>query len=374
MRVEILTLQFKKALSICERITRKTTTLPALQNVLIEAKGNFLELTTTNLETTIKWWVLAKVEKAGELAVPATFLSNLISLIETEKITLSTDNDNLIINAPEQENQIQTQDIEDFPIIPKIEKNKTFILPAKQLLDSLAQVIDIPSISQIRPEISGVYFSFKSNQLKIAATDSFLLGEKTIKLEKPTQEEASFILPQGTARELLNALSLLEEREVVICPSKNQILFEFQNENKQPKIQILSRLIEGRYPDYQAIIPKTHQAVIRIPKEKLENQIKKAGLFSGKVLEVKLSTLPKESKLKVFAQSQGTGRNQSFTSADIKGEAIEASFNHKFLTDGLNKIRSSEVLFQLSSSDGPGVLRPVGDDTYFYILMPIKAT
>jgi len=374
MRVEILTLQFKKALSICERITRKTTTLPALQNVLIEAKGNFLELTTTNLETTIKWWVLAKVEKAGELAVPATFLSNLISLIETEKITLSTDNDNLIINAPEQENQIQTQDIEDFPIIPKIEKNKTFILPAKQLLDSLAQVIDIPSISQIRPEISGVYFSFKSNQLKIAATDSFRLGEKTIKLEKPTQEEASFILPQGTARELLNALSLLEEREVVICPSKNQILFEFQNENKQPKIQILSRLIEGRYPDYQAIIPKTHQAVIRIPKEKLENQIKKAGLFSGKVLEVKLSTLPKESKLKVFAQSQGTGRNQSFTSADIKGEAIEASFNHKFLTDGLNKIRSSEVLFQLSSSDGPGVLRPVGDDTYFYILMPIKAT
>ncbi len=373
MEVEILTNQFKKALNISEKITRKAITLPALANVLITTQGNFLELTTTNLETTIHWRILANVKKQGKAMVPATFLANLINLVDSEKIEISEENQNLIITAQNQKNRIQGQNPEDFPIIPKVKKENSWQVMGSQLIDGLAQIIDIPSISQIRPEISGIYFSLEKDRLKIVGTDSFRLAEKTIKLESKEQKANSFILPQSTSRELINILSQ-EDFQVDVFSEPNQVLFEFKNqEDNQPKIEVLSRLIEGQYPNYQEIIPKKNNTKIQSDKELLIKQIKKAGLFSGKVLEVKLSTDGSKKQLKVFSQSAEAGSNESFISTKIEGDAFEISFNHRFLIDGLVKIKSSEVILELSGQEGPGVLKPVGDTSYLYILMPIKA-
>ncbi len=375
MTVEILTEKFKKALSVLERVTRKITTLPALQNVLIKTEGNFLELTTTNLETTIRWWILAKIDNSKTLMVPATFLSNLVSLISAEKIKLEEENQNLVLITENQRTQLQGQNPEDFPIIPKLEKENSFTLSVSKLASALQQITDVPAISQVRPEISGVFFNLKKKTLKIVGTDSFRLAEKTIELEEEVSKEISFILPQGTARELLNVASQEQQGKVVIYPSTNQALFEFFNEEANHcRIQVLSRLIDGQYPNYQEIIPKKHTTTITIKKEELESQIKKAGLFSGKVAEVKLKTLPEEGKLKIFSQSAERGSNKSFSICQIEGDELEVSFNYKFLADGLTKLRSSEVILELSGTEGPGVLKPVGDTSYLYILMPIKAT
>ncbi len=374
MKTEILTQALKKAIINCERVTRKTTTLPVLQNILLKTEGNFLELNTTNLETTIRYWVLSKNEKQGKVLVPANFLSNLITLIKGDRITLNEENKNLLLVAQNQENQIQGQDPEEFPIIPKIEKKDKYQISINKLISALSQIIDVPSISQIRPEISGVLFSFNKKQLKIVATDSFRLAEKTIHLEEEVKENISFILPQSTTRELINILTI-EEGKIDIYLENNQVLFELMDEKaNHSKLQILSRLIDGQYPNYQEIIPKSHTTTIQINKQEFENQVKQAGLFSGKVLEVKLKAVPDDNQIKLFSQSSDTGKNESTLSAQVQGEGFEVAFNYKFLLEGLNKIKSSEVILELSGTEGPGLLKPVGDPSYIYILMPIKAT
>ena len=372
MKFEILTDNFKKALSGSEKVTRKILTLPVLQNVLLKAEGNFLQLTTTNLETTIQWWVLAKIEKPGTSVVPATFLSNLIGLVKSEKIQIIEQNKSLSITAENQSFQVQGYDPEDFPLIPKIEKAKKYQIQCSVLARGLAQVIDIPNISQIRPEISGVYFSIQKDKLKIVATDSFRLGEKTLSLGEKTEDELHFIIPQASSRELLN-IAMSEEGSVNIILNPNQVLFEFfDQELSHSKIHILSRIIEGEYPNYKEIIPKKYSTSIQLDRAEFENQIKKAGLFPGKVLEVKLEVFPGEGKIRIFSQSADIGKNESFMAAKVSGEKVEVSFNYKFLLDGLSDIKSSEVSLELSTNNGPGALRPVGDSSFLYILMPVK--
>jgi len=374
MKLEILTNKLKEAAVSCERIIKKSTSLPILSNILLRTEGNFLQLITTNLETAIKRWVLAKIEKQGQVAIPATFFANLISLIDEEKLVLEGRNKNLLLTTNKRSTQIQGQDPEEFPIIPEVTKENPLEIPVRTLQEGLNQVVDIPSPSQVRPEISGLLFSFKKNKLKIVGTDSFRLGEKTLFLEKEVKKEISFILPQEAGRELMNILSQ-KEGSVVCYFNPNQVLFEFlMEETSHPQINLLSRLIEGEYPNYQEIIPKKFTTKIQIEKEKFQNQIKEAGLFSGKILEVKITPLPKQKKLKVFSQSPEAGKNESYLPAKIEGEQLDISFNYRFLVEGLNNIKSSEVLFELSGEEGPGILKPVGDQTYIYILMPIKAS
>ncbi len=374
MKIEVLTSKLKEAVLCCERIVKKTTSLPVLKNILLQTTGNFLELTTTNLETTLRYWILAKVEKQGKVIVPANFLANLVSLLRGEKITLEEKGKNLLLKSENQISQIHGQDPEEFPIIPKVSKEVVFTLNSKKLADGLSQVVEIPTASQVRPEISGLYFLFKKKKLVIVGTDSFRLGEKTIELDEEVKKESSFILPQEAGKELLNILTQ-KEGKVTCYPSPNQVLFEFlMEETSHPQINILSRLIEGEYPNYQEIIPKKFTTRFQIDKENFQNQIKEAGLFSGKILEVKITPLVKEGKLKIFSQSPETGINESYLYAKIEGEQFEVAFNYRFLLEGLNNIKSSEVIFELSGEEGPGVLRPVGDQSYLYILMPIKAS
>ena len=374
MKIKILKENLKLALSACERITKKATSLPILNNILLKVKGNFLEITSTNLNTTLQWWILTKVEKEGVTTIPANFFLNFINLISDNKLEIESKNNNIFIISENQKNQIQGQNPDEFPIIPKIEKDISYELPTSFLKEGLEQVIEIPSPSQIRPEISGIYFSFKKGNLSIASTDSFRLGEKKIKI-KEFEKDIDFIIPQEGAREILNILSQVEEENFKCYPTSNQILFEFlSKETSRPQINIISRLIEGEYPNYQDIIPKKTITKIQVKKEEFKNQIKKAGLFSGKIMEVKLTSLPKEKKLKIFSQSPEIGENEAKMPSIIEGEEVEVSFNYKFLIDGLNNLKSSEIILELSADDGPGILKPVGDDSYLYILMPVKSS
>jgi len=372
MKIEILKDNLKRGLEIVEKIAKKNLTLPVLSNVLLSCEGNFLRLDTTNLETSISWWLLAKIEEGGKIAIPAAFFSSLINLLKEERIHLRSQGKNLILETKNQTTQIQGIDPEEFPIIPKIEKEEIVRISNQKLLEALGQIIEIPSISQIRPEISGIYFSFKKDLLKIVGTDSFRLAEKTIGLKGKIKKEVSFILPQDAVRELINILSR-EEGYVVIYFSPNQILFEnIKEETSHTQVQILSRLIEGEYPKYQEIIPKKYKTQIISKKDDLQNQLKQAGLFSGKISEVKLAVQPEDNRLKIYSESPEIGKNEAYLPVKIKGEAIEISFNYKFLILGLQNIRSSEVIFELNGEEGPGVLKPVGDESYIYISMPIK--
>ena len=374
MKVEVLKENLKNGLGIVEKIVGKNLSLPILDNVLITADDNFLMLTATDLETAIKFWTLAKIVKKGKVVVPARFLSSFISLLPEDKMILEEKKQNLSIECQNYKTQTQGFNPEDFPLIPEIKNQEFLTVDNKKFCTGLEQIIDVVSSSQTRPEISGIFLTLSKNELKMVATDSFRLAEKTLAIDNKDKKEYSFILPQKSAREIINTLSD-KDGTLRIYFETNQTLFEFpMKEVDHPQAQIFSRLIEGEYPNYQEIIPSKFATKIVVKKEDFLNHIKTAALFSGKINEVKLIVNPVDKALEIIAKNPEVGESTSSLSAKVEGEKAEISFNHKFLIDGLINIKSTEITLDISNEEGPCVLRPVGDTSYLYVVMPIKST
>ena len=378
MKLLILQEKLKDGLNIVDRITGKSLTLPILSTLLLSAEKNFLNLAATDLEIGINWWILTKVEKEGQIVIPSRVLSNFVNFLPNQKITLENKDKLLLVECQNYKTQMKGFSPEDFPIIPKVPTEDYVTVNTTPFCQGLAQVVEIASPSQARPEISGVYFSFQKDQIKIAATDSFRLGEKKLFSEEipslPRDKEISFILPQKAAKELINIFSE-NKGKLNIYFSPNQVLFEsLMAETPHPQIQLTSRLIEGEYPNYQEIIPKKYETQVVLAKNEFLNQIKIASLFSGKISEVKFKIDPKTGGIEFFSQNPDLGEHHSFLPGKIKGEKLEVSFNYRFLAAGLLNIKGSEVIFELNGEGGPGVLKPVGDPGYIYVVMPIKAS
>ncbi|PIR72646.1 MAG: DNA polymerase III subunit beta [Candidatus Nealsonbacteria bacterium CG10_big_fil_rev_8_21_14_0_10_36_24] len=375
MKIQILQEKLKKGLNIIERISSKSLTLPILNNILISSEKNFLKLTATDLEIGINWWVLAKIEKEGKITIPSRLFSNFINLLPNKKINLEVQNNNLILTCENYKTQINGLPAEEFPLIPKITESENIYFEAPSFCRGLSQLVDIAVLSTARPEISGIYFLFQKDFITVAATDSFRLGETKIPFKNSSlKKEYSLILPQKTIKEIINIFGE-KTGEIKMFFSPNQVMFEYpMEETPHPQTQIISRLIEGEYPNYQEIIPKKFTTQLILNRTEFLNQVKTASLFSGKINEVKIKISPTEKKALIFSRSPDLGEYQSSIPGKIKGEPVEISFNHRFLLDGLSNIKSSEVILELNGDSGPGVVKPVGDDSYIYVVMPIKAS
>lgn len=376
MKLLILQEKLKEGLNIIERVASKSLTLPILNNALIAAEKNFLNLVATDLEIGINWWALAKVEKEGKITIPSRLFSSLVDLLPNEKINLRAENNNLVIECKNYKTQVRGVAADEFPIIPKIAEGEFIFVNNSSFCQSLGQVVDIAVLSTIRPEISGIYFLFQKNLITIAATDSFRLGEKKIFLKSNSllKKDYTLILPQKAAKEIINIFGG-REGELKIYFSSNQIMFESpMPETGHPQVQLVSRLIEGEYPNYQEIIPREYKTQLTLDKDEFLNQIKSASLFSGKANEIKIKTASKKKEIEIFSQSEDIGNYQSLIPGKIKGEDVEISFNYRFLLDGILNVKSSEIILELNGDSGPGVLKPVGDQSYIYVVMPIKAS
>jgi len=373
MKINILKEKLKKGVNIVERISQKSLTLPVLQNILFKTEKNFLKLSTTNLESAINWWSLVKVEKQGETCVPIKFLSNLLSFLPEKPVSLSVESFAMDLVCGNYKTKIKGINPEEFPIIPQLEGGQVVMVDSFSFCQALAQILNVPSSSTVRPEISGIYFVFESNLIKMVATDSFRLAEKKLFLNTKISKRHSLILPQSAAKEIVGVFGE-KQGNLKISFSPNQILFECtMSETDHPEIQFISKLIGGEYPNYEEIIPKKYKTQVQVERKELLNQIKSASLFSGKVNEVKLKIIPKSNKVEILSQSPDLGEYKSFFTGDIKGDELTVSFNHRFLIDGISEIKKDKLSFNLTDGDGPAALSPLGDKDYLYIIMPIKA-
>jgi DNA polymerase-3 subunit beta len=227
---------------VVEKIVGKNISLPILDNVFIQTEESFLSLISTDLETAIKLWILTKIIKPGKVVVPAKFLSTLVTSLPNEKISIEVKGQDLHIECKNFKTQLKGFNPEEFPIIPEFKNADHIVIDNKKFCQGLGQVIEMASTSQTRPEISGIYISFSKNILKIVATDSFRLAEKSIILDSPVKKEYTCILPQKPAREIMNILDG-KEGNLTIFFSSNQALFEFpMKEIKHPQVQITSHL------------------------------------------------------------------------------------------------------------------------------------
>jgi len=375
MNIIILQKILKEGIKTTERISQKTLSLPILQNILLKSKKNFLSLESTNLEIGIKWWALIKLTKEGEVVVPTRILSSLINLLPEKPINLEVKNTNLLVSCENYKTEIKGFSSSEFPIIPYLKEGEQISISASLFCQALSHVVNIASPSVARPEVSGVYFSFQKDLIKIVATDSFRLGEKKLFLKSPLLREYSLILPQQTAREIINIFGE-SQGDVQIYFSSNQILFESaMSEVNHPQVQLSSKLIEGDYPNYQEVIPQKCETQAVCSKNEFLNQIKAASIFSGKVNEVKIKIEPKEKKIYVLSQSPDLGEYKSFFPAKIKGKEVQAAFNYRFLTEGLAEIKTPEVALEFVSEESPVIVKPSsGAEDYLYVVMPIKSS
>ncbi len=374
MKIKINQNKLKEGVNVVERISSKSSSLPVLKNILIRAYKNYINLIATDLEIGIKWWSLAQTEKEGEVVIPSGILSSFINFLPNEKVSMSLSKNDLLVDCSDFKTQIKGFTTDEFPIIPEVSEKSSLLINSQDLCKGLSQVSDIPSFSTARPEISGVFFEAKKDKLKVVATDSYRLGEKIINLDNKVKEDLSFILPQKAAKEIVGILGE-KEGVVKLVFSPSQVLFEMKEDSKstQPQIQIVSRVIDGEYPNYEEIIPKKSGTSIILNRAEFLNQIKASSVFGGKVNELKVKVNPTKKGLELFSESVETGEFNSFIPAEIKGKKEEISFNYRFLVDGLSIIKSPEVIFEVNGSSSPGVLRPAKETDFLYIVMPIKS-
>lgn len=370
MHIICLQEKLKQALSITERIIGRNLTLPILNNVLLTVENNKLKISSTNLEIGISCWISGKIEQNGSITIPAKLISNFIGNLPKGKIELKTKDNQLEVKSENFKSKIKGLSADDFPIIPQLKEDPIMVLKKNNLKEGLSQVVKMASFSDSRPEISGVYMNFDKNNLKLVATDSFRLAEKNLELSNKINIDP-VIIPQRTIQEVIRILgeedlSDNQKNDVSVILSQGQVLFDFGS------VQVVSKLIEGQYPDYQQLIPSDLQTQLILNREDLIKNIKVASLFGGKANGVKLDIKSKDQALEISSKDTDLGENKSNVSAKVEGKDLSIDFNYLYILDGLNHIYSDKIIFGFNSNNSPAIIKPVGDVSYTYVIMPIK--
>ena len=363
MKISISLDRFKKGLGIVERIVASKSTLPILNNVLIKAEDSQVVLSATDLEMGVNYYLGGKVETPGSITVPGRVLGNFINSLNDDKISLEEKNNVLHAKTERSEASLNGMSADDFPTVPKIEGKEILNINSQVLKAAINEVAFSASLDESRPILTGVYFVISNNLLKMVATDSYRLSEKTIKVN--TTENLSFIIPIKTIYELQRMMTLSEDVKIII--SENQIMFILTD------LELISRIIEGEYPDYEQIVPKAFKTTAILNTGELASNIKSASFFAREnANNVKL--LFKPNSLEVEAMSSQLGNFKSNLTGQITGEENEISFNTKYLLDVLDKINTEEVSLELVGKLNPGVIKPVSKDAnVMYIIMPLRS-
>jgi DNA polymerase-3 subunit beta len=368
MKIIILRNNLKNSLDAVSRIIEDNLNLPILKNILIKTDQSKITISSTNLEAAITKIVPGKITEIGEITVPFSLLNSLINNLQSERIDLESKKNTLILRTDNYEATIQGMNSSNFPIIPKINPEAgSFEIPTTVLKEDINKVINACQISDLRPEISGILLNFESNSLKLVATDSFRLAEKVIpetQFKDNSLKIKKTIIPLKTIQELVRVLS--DDDSVKIFVDDSQVLF------KTESLEIISRLIDGQFPDYGPIIPKILETEIIIDKQELVNAMKLAGSFTARSGEVVIKIGDDKKIVEVYSADSGLGENKYLISAKISGDPVKASFNWKYLLDGLKNIYTDTVLFGLQGDSRPAIIKAPNDTSYFYILMPIK--
>jgi len=353
--------KLNNGLNIVEKAIGKS--LPVLECVLVSAKEDKIELSTTNLEISIKHQLSAQVEEEGQIVVPAKLFSDFVEKLPNKDIELNVQKNALEVKCGEFKAKINGLDVNDFPVIPEIKSESPTEIKQNILKETLSRVIEMASTSESRPEISGVFINPIDKSTKIVATDSFRLAEKNIE----TKFEQAIILPRQTVQELIKILDNDGEKAKIFIDD-NQILFDLG------ETKIKSRLIEGPYPDYQKIIPQDFETKITIDRQELIDNLVVSSIFANKINEIKLIIDPQESQIKIISHSE-KGKNESCIKAEIEskveGELIEILFNYKYILDGLNNMFSDKIILNIAENAHKTIINPVGDNSYIYLIMPL---
>lgn len=371
-----------QGLQIVSHIATKNISLPILNNVLIKIENKELKLVTTNLETAISCRVRAKVEVDGEYTVPSHLFNDYLAVAPLSRVDVELKSEGLSVAMDHDKTLIKGNSAADFPLLPVLNRDEFYGLLMEDFKQALQQVLFAVSKNEARPELGGVMFSFnpdyKPGYLVCAATDSYRLAEREIKMMTDgarvfSKTSRKVIVPTRALQEILRAISVFHEEveenpplEIVI--SDNQILFSYG------AVEVISRLVEGQYPDYRQIIPQNFKTTISFNVSEWIKRIKAASFFSNVGINgVMLDFKSGADQRVAFSSTNGQlGEHTSQSLAQIVGEDNNILINYRYLLDGLTNLEAEEATLRVVSPEAPCLLEPKNKPGYLYIIMPIK--
>ncbi len=367
------------AMQIVQSSVSTKSTLPILANVLITVQdasrngnaGTIIE--ATDLEVGVRCVVKAEVFKEGKITVPAKKFGDLVREMPSGKdIELSSaDGKRIEFKCGKVKATLNALSAEDFPVIPEFPEKKSFQVKKSVFRDMIKKTSFAVSTDETRYVLNGIFFSATAGELKMVATDGRRLAFLSRKYEQK-ELSASVIIPAKAINELARLLALSEDESedwIQIAPHENQVAFRWMNRGES--ITLVSRVIDGAFPNYDQVIPKSKEFELKIKKEDIFPAVKRAALFAqdrGGSVRFSLSN----NALRISANSQGLGEEEEEIEVPYAGKDFEIAFNPVFLLDVLKNSDSSEIRFEFSSSLNPGLIRPTADDSYICVIMPMR--
>lgn len=371
MKLSCLQENLNKGLSIVSRAVATRTTLPITQNVLMETDQSRLKLAATNLEIAISCWVGAKVEEEGAITIPARLLSEFVSSLPNDRIDISLTQRTLQLKCARFQAKINGLDAQDFPPIPQVTDGVATKIEASALREGISQVTFAAATEESRPVLTGVQFEFDGDRLAMAAADGFRLAVHNTSLLSSVKTKTAIIVPARALNELNRFLSDQEETvEITVNQQKTQILFRLKN------VEMVSQLIQGNFPNYSQLIPQSYVTRAVVDRAEFLQTIRMASIFardgSGIVrLVVTPAVELTPGRMNISARAEEVGENVSEIDALIDGEPAKIAFNARYLSDVLSVLHEKQVALETTTSSSPGVIRPVGNERYVHVVMPM---
>jgi DNA polymerase-3 subunit beta len=341
--------------------------------VLVATDEGRLRLSATNLELGITCWIGAKVEEEGETTVPARTFIDLVNTLSEEKIemSLTVRTQTLNIRAGTSNTDIKCIDAQEFPQLPAMDMVEGVQISAADLKEVIRQVVFSASTDEARPILTGVKMEVDGSQITLAAADGFRLSVRSARLPSPDSQPVSAVIPARALHELARVIGDSDEVVGMVIPSgRGQVVFRTKD------IELVSQLIEGVFPEYEQIIPKGYETRTVLTTSAFLKACRQAEIFAREGsniarLEIKPSADMGLGNVQISAQSEQSGSNETFVDATIEGDPVLIAFNVRYLREVLDVITTPDVALETTAPASPGVIRPVGDDSFIHVIMPM---
>lgn len=371
MILSLLQENFNSALSNVSRFVSSKAQLPILNNILLSTDNGRLKLSATNLELSINYWIGAKIDQEGSTTIPAKEITEFVSYLPTGKIDLKLSLSNLLtLTSTKTESSFTTIPSTDFPPFPQINPNNIFEFDLPLLSQAISQIAFSAATDDTRPILTSILCQFASNNLTLVATDGFRLSFKSIKLVNPIQLKSgqdivTFLIPAHSLIEVIKLAKNTPKVKIGLTTDEHQVVFILDD------VELISRLIEGEYPDYKRIVPDSYTTKIYINRDELSQAIKIASVFARVSANVVKFNI-KGSSIDLTANAPQIGQNKVTVDARVEGEPLEIAFNYKFVSDFLNVCKSQEIIIELNESLTPAFFHDQSDPEFTHIIMPVR--
>ncbi len=373
MKVSVLQENLAQGLNVVSRAVSPRSTYPILANVLISAEDGRLKLSATDRELGITCWIGAKIQEPGATTVPARTLSDLVTTFPSETIDmeLAVRTQTLHLKAGRSNAEIKGIDAQEFPPMPEPDKATGVELAAADFKEMIQQVVFAASRDDARPVLTGVLITVEGKTITMAAADGFRLSVRKAQLKTKVDQPMRAIVPARALNEVARiAADDKEPVTMMLPPGRGQVIFSMKN------AELRCQLVEGAFPEYQQIIPNGYKTRTIVSTEALLKAAKQSEIFARESSHIaRLDIKPGEGKapgtMEISATSEETGSNDSKVDATVEGNSILIAFNVRFLREVLDVVKSSEVALETTAAAAPGVVRPIGNEDFLHVIMPM---